>query len=352
MPILYIIKGVSSNKQGEIGLNGNKIEQKTAKIAVEDISYLAAGERVAVLRPVLDKIAITYQIPEPDLAGAVIESLLQEAEAKQNFKSAPQFKSGAMKYAASTKLIMPFSGAETLVQAGPKKSGVKHGLRLEFNPSRLGKSGILFLKERLESLVANGLSYEKIISQGTVTRLDVAVDLVGIGLHDLDVSYSGTGKCHWYYSSEKKAQTGYFGVGGYVKDKSAPYIIYNKRKELAEKSKVIDSLHYNGLSHTRIEYRGKPMKSFLALENWKNPFTSISLAFPQPPEGVPPHLWQFFIDSCHRRGHQATLAMVPEGERALFTKGLWGAHQAFWNPHKIWMGWENALVDSGLLLNH
>ena len=86
------------------------------------------------------------------------------------------------------------------MQAGPKKPGLKHDLRLEFNPTRLGLAGIAFLKSQLESLLVGALSYAHIMAAGTVTRLDIAVDVVGIRISDLDVRFMGEGKSHWYLS--------------------------------------------------------------------------------------------------------------------------------------------------------
>jgi hypothetical protein len=96
-----------------------------------------------------------------------------------------------------------------LVQAGPTKPGLKHNLRLEFNPTRLGPAGIAFLKSQIESLVVGALSYAHIMATGTVTRLDIAVDVVGIRISDLDVRFMGEGKSHWYYASTGQPETGY-----------------------------------------------------------------------------------------------------------------------------------------------
>jgi hypothetical protein len=124
-------------------------------------------------------------------------------------------------------LNVPPGDAQVLIQAGPKKKGITHALRLEFNPRRLGKQGITVLKSQLESLVlgplvSDGLNFDDIIAKGTVTRVDIAVDLVGIRVDQLDVRFLGQGKSHWYYSEKGQAETGYYGIKQNKKKQNSP----------------------------------------------------------------------------------------------------------------------------------
>jgi hypothetical protein len=208
--------------------------------------------------------------------------------------------------------MIPSSGDSVLVQAGPKKKTTTHTLRLEFNPAALGSSGIAFLKTQLESLVPDGLSFVDIITNGKVTRVDIAVDIIGIHLADLLLSMNSGGKQHWYLSAEGKPETGYLGMK--KSDTNAKWVTYNKRQQIKDSSSSLAEQAYGGLSHTRIEYHAKPNKPFFALNTVTNPFNEISLAFPKAPKGVKPYAWTFFIDSCVRRGQPAALAMLPEGK--------------------------------------
>ena len=123
MPVLTAI-WIASNKQeyvDGIGVEGKGI--KKTQIPFKDISYIPIPGRVAVLKPLIDKVSLTYKTPsgDPALKPAVIEGLLLDAGDKENtqFKTAGQFQSGAVKYAASVKLIVPPNSEEVLVQAGP-----------------------------------------------------------------------------------------------------------------------------------------------------------------------------------------------------------------------------------------
>jgi len=342
MPVFMSLTGVPSNKQEET-------KKKVGKIPIKDICYIPLKGQIAVLNPVIDKISITYKIDDLDLKAALIESLLQEIEEETNTWKSSAFKKGSIQYKASAQLAIPSNSHSALVQIGPTKKNTSHSLRLEFNPAALGASGIAFLKDQLESLVPEGLSYLDIITNGLVTRVDIAVDVVGVNLADLVVSAKDGGKHHWYHSAEGKPETGYLGLK--KSDKNAKWTAYNKRQQIKDSSGWPTVQAHGGLSHTRIEYRATPNKTFLDLNSLKNPFFGISLAYPTAPKEIKPYIWSFFIDSCTRRGEVAALAMVPEGKlRTRYQKSLEAAHASFWRPSVIWTGWENALVSSGLLL--
>ena len=298
--------------------------------------------QVAVLKPIIDKISITYIIADPDLRKALIESLLQEIEAGGHWHHGP-FKIGGVAYKASAQLVFPSSGHTVRVQAGPTKKTTTHHLRLEFNPTALGAPGIAFLKAQLEALVLDGLSFADIIVNGKVTRVDIAVDIVGVHLADLLVTTKTEGKQHWYLSDKGKPETGYLGMK--KGDKNAKWTAYNKRQQLKDNPNHPETQAYGGLSRTRIEYRAAPMKAFPELVSLKSPFTEISLAYPKAPKGVKSYEWTFFIDSCVRRGQTAALAMLPGGKlRNIYQKSLDTAHESFWRPGKIWEAWPDALL--------
>lgn len=273
---------------------------------------------------------------------------MQETESGGHWKSAPWSK-GPVAYKATADLVVPTSGHTVRLEVGPKTKTPTHTLRLEFNPTALGAPGIAFLKKHLEELVPDGLSFAHIIANGKITRLDVAVDLVGISLTDLLVSAKSGGKQHWYLSATGKPETGYLGIG--KSDKNAKWKTYNKRQQVKDTVKTLAEPAYGGLSHTRVEYTYTPMKSFLHLGKLENRFTEFSVAYPMAPKGVKSHQWAFFIDSCSRRGEKAASALLPEGTlRSRYEKALVSAHASFWRPEKIWEAWPEALVNCGLLI--
>jgi hypothetical protein len=343
MPVFTTLTGVPSNKQEELG----KGKKKVGKIPVNKVSYTPIKGQVAVLKPVIDKISITYKISDPGLTDVLVESLKQETEAGGHWQKAP-WKNGPVLYKATADLVVPHSDHRVHIQAGPKKKTTTHTLRLEFNPTALGAPGIAFLKTQLEALVLDGLSFADVVANGKVTRVDIAVDIVGVHLADLLVTTKTEGKQHWYLSDEGKPETAYLAMK--QSDKNAKWTAYNKRQQLKDSLQPPAIQAYGGLSHTRIEYRATPMKAFPALGSLKNPLNDISLAYPNAPKAVKPYAWTFFVDSCVRRGQTAALAMLPDGKlRKTYQKSLDAAHASFWRPGKIWEAWPDAMLNSGVV---
>ncbi|WP_425987738.1 hypothetical protein [Afipia sp. DC4300-2b1] len=337
MPVFFTVAGVSSNKQKED-------KGKKAKIDSKDVSYFPIRGKIAVLKPIIDKISITHQISDPELKETLIECLLQEAEQGGQFQSAPKYGSGQIQYKASVNLLVPPYDLPVLIQAGPKKKATSHALRLEFNPSALQSSGIAFLKSALEGLVLDGLNFSEIAANGKITRVDIAVDIVGVGISDLLVSAEGGKKSHWYYSASGKPETGYLGMK--AGDKNAKWTTYNKRQQLKD---TAGNQLYGGLPHTRIEYRATPMVPFSKLLGLDNPFLKISLAYPVIPKAAKSHEWQFFIDSCARRGQHAALGLLPDGPmKKRYEAALAAGHKTIWRPNLIWKAWEETLCRSGI----
>ena len=336
MPVKFEITGVSSNKQEENG----------KKVGVEGNRYCYSPIKGgALLKPVIDRISIVYKIIDSDLTAAVVEALLLETEAGGNYSSHKQFKNGAVKYVASAILTMPHNGSQALIQAEPQKKTVAHNLRLEFNPRALGGPGMDFLKYEIEALQVGGLNFQDIATNGKITRVDVAVDLIGIGIHDLIFRCSEGGKSHCYFSEAGQLETGYFGLKD--SNKNCPWVAYDKKQQLLE---LQEELPYGGNSYTRIEYHSKLNIKLASLPAMKNPFCFFSVAYAKTPNGTPTHVWQHFLDSCRHRGVDRALELMPPGPRkALYSETLNLSHEAFWKPAVIWAAWPEAVFTSGLI---
>ena len=116
MPIYATLTGVSSNKpEGKL---------KIGKIPLQKISYLPVKGQVAVLKPIIDKISITY-IGDPNLTPVLVQNLKQETEAGVCWQMAP-WKNGPVLYQATADLVTPAGGSVARLQVGPKKKGLSY----------------------------------------------------------------------------------------------------------------------------------------------------------------------------------------------------------------------------------
>lgn len=346
MPVYAHLNDPASNKQGNTG-------SKKIKLDCKRVSY-SPLPNVYILKPHIDKISITYKIADADLTDCIVESLLMKIEQEKSlYASAKSFKAGTTVYQAAAILILPHNGSHALVQAKPKNKAPSHHLRLEFNPAALGSEGIAFLKAELEALQTEGLDASDIINNGLVTKVDIAVDILGAAIDALDVRYHGSGGCIWYYGEDGTAETGYYGHSYNQKTKknnNSPWKLYNKTVQIA-KTGASYGPAYGQIPLSRIEYTATSLNKRLAkLATLTNPFFSVSLARAVPPPGAHPGLWQFFIDSCHQRGLDRALKLLPTQDlKNVFLTALNSAHSEFWRPHKIWSSWDEAIQTCGLL---
>src|SRR4051812_17804888 len=76
MPVFITLTGVPSNKQE----GGGKGKEKVAKVVFNKVSYVPIKSQVAVLKPIIDKISITY-IGNPGLTDVLVQNLMHETEA-------------------------------------------------------------------------------------------------------------------------------------------------------------------------------------------------------------------------------------------------------------------------------
>lgn len=83
-------------------------------------------------------------------------------------------------YKLNLQMRLKSSKSKPFFQAGPKVPH-KPSIRLDFNPSALGLDGMVEMKASLCSLIDDGYGF--FLSCGHVTRIDIAVDLMGVDIN-------------------------------------------------------------------------------------------------------------------------------------------------------------------------
>lgn len=320
------------------------------------VSLVAYGyeEGFVALIPKIDKIAFTYDIPsshrEPVLAN--LYGLAGEGQTFQSLKS-----SGNHRYHKRFALTHPASGEKILIEAEPKvakgaKTKPPAFLRLELNPARLGFDGVGFLRDHLVQVFFEEHPWSLVATNCTVTRMDLAVDLVGVRSDSLLIERTLTGpkaqpgKKWFIYGASGALETAYV---GFKKGKIAPLLAYDKAQELADKEQLAQ---FGKTPHARVEFRLQPNRSIATLTAMKNPFLVASVINPTKPATAPEteHAWEFFLDCCRVRGTKRALSLLPTDElRQAYAEALSTADQEVWKPAKLWAKWLTALEKSGLL---
>lgn len=279
-----------------------------------------------------DKISITFgvNVGEPDQINAALEQLQADGHAK------PARLSKQSMYRKNIKVLLGVCIDQTLlVQAHPKKPGMSY-LRFEWNPSKNDMSEVAAY---MNFLIPSG-GYERLTKSGTVTRLDLAIDIHYASLSRLLFTQPmiRATSAHW---KNGRTQTLYMG------DETSPrrFCIYDKTAHLMQlKSKTVAPPIGAGLTNhpiTRIEVRLKKRIPMSALAKLENPFAQLEVARPSsiyPKDDT----WAMFLKAAQIIGAQTMLVGLSEATQKHFKERLKAGQAPWWKPHKLWKDWPAA----------
>lgn len=278
--------------------------------------------------PFIDKLSVTFNIPDehPPTFYKLLTAALSH---KSIFQSAKN----NSRYEVTRNISLSSCTERVLFNAGPKHPG-SPDCRLEFNPSKLGWQGINDLDAILTELLPGGWEY--VWEHGQVTRIDIAVDLPGVGVEDFNILPPMSLTCRTY-GQNGICRSIYMG-----KPTGHQFRIYDKTAEQKAKGVKIDQ------QITRIEktFRGLGI-SPSELGHLVNPFAQLVLAekLPLPPPDKNLSSWVRFLDSVAKRGLGPALALLPKTQRTRYRKHLANQPKAWWDPEAIWSNWALAISD-------
>jgi hypothetical protein len=281
--------------------------------------------------PFIDKISIVVTILEAD-AGNVFAAFWTAVGDKNLFNDTGSKAKGVYNVA---KWINSGAPARVLFQFKYEdKKAIK--CRFEFNPRKLGESGLNHLKSVVMTLMPDGWEY--VIKHGRITRLDIAVDIPDTRPENFIIlPQQGLSTQAWAVNG--KLQT--FVLG---KKMGKQTLLYNKKAKRLSQGK-----NWPGKAAVRIERRLRnptPYK-LSSLHKLANPFLAANL-LKMP--GLPatekkPYLWSLFTDSVSVRGLPAALALLPLEKRTAYRKHLKLFEHELWAPDQIWSKWQACLAE-------
>ena len=291
---------------------------------------LSNKDKITVLKPVIDtiviscggKVAVSKLLPSnaqwqtaydfwTDFYKLIDESL--KAQESVGLESSSERIQG---YKTCCGLVLPTSGRKVLIATQPIQN--QSPVRLEFSPSRFTSQDVSEFRELWTALTYGELPLANLLSDAKVTRLDVAVDLLGIRPRDVFIYNVDVWKVWSASSLERGIETqSFYKTSGYNQGaqanpkKRANLLVYDKRKE--QKQKGFDPL-YGEIDHTRVELSLRKQCLIESLANQPYLFQGwdvrrMKLAEPPLEAG----LWQMFLDSARFRGYNAATALAPDG---------------------------------------
>jgi hypothetical protein len=216
-----------------------------------------------------------------------------------------------------------------LLEAGPRFPGIPP-YRIEFNPARIGASGVGYVRTIIDSVF--GSDGRRLISLGTVTRIDLALDLPGLSNDQVIVRSRGQRK-HGVYSDQRgRPETQY--LGG---PRGNQTVVYTKRQKMTESSLL------------RIERRMKPRCHAHQLSNLHDPFDKIQLVHT---ESLVAHVddlnTEHLFDSIRVRGFTHVVSKLPPAQKRIVRSILDNVDRSLLpSTSEIWRSWPQLLRSSG-----
>ena len=314
MPVTYVVNAdTGSNKPGKYGV------QSTARAYWHK---RPTGYRVAVLKPKIDRISVTLAVHDVAARAKIRTHLLQLAASDGSpitlWKKVRGW--GSQKYDRSYSLKVATSGA-VLIQCAPTKSPLSL-LRFEFNPNGVGPTGVQTFRQSIPMLTAGHFDYQALATQGRVTRIDIAVDLVNIGIEDLLIATAKPGVTNSYFGVTGKAETKYLNVNKW----GSSLYVYDRRA-LLEKMHAEGSgkpSEFGAAKYTRVEVRTEvntPIATMVGMSNRLLKIDLFDIDAAAPPEE--PHHWKLFQDFMPVSRSGRRTRSVARGD----PQGVRGRHQ-------------------------
>lgn len=327
-------------------------------IAYEIVDKDNPSDKISVYKPIIDKISITYTPPIEENFAAIAEALRDEAKSPTQpyFQAAKVSKGKAgnsTAYGINVNFVPSDGNQAVLIQCrAPEYWGqaAKTGnaptalLRFEFNPAKLGGAALLKFDKALQYISTGHFGYAALMEHGNTTRIDVAVDIVGLPTHRLIPVYGQKGKGNVYLGLTGRAETFYLGMKPKKNGKlqSSSVSIYNKSQEAIDTGAMPP---YSGQPTTRVEFRIKTQLVPIKLGKLSLPFQKLTLYAPsliKPPE--PEYLWQIVCEAMRYRGPEKILSYLPEDMEPTFADAVASVQNVIWKAELLSKYWPEAVA--------
>jgi hypothetical protein len=246
----------------------------------------------------------------------------------------------------------------------PKSKPPIRMLTIHANPRALGEEGVFELINRLHVVTQKRLRVGAFLASATISRLDVAVDVVGLAVPELMVSAVGEGKRVQFYAKGGELETvnvhlaHNLGKDGKppAKQKKSPLNdllvkIYDKR---AERINQGFPPPFGPAPVTRIEVEkdrfGNKTFGLQSLKAWKNPLIGIRVGRIRSAVGKPPVKWLEYAEARRGGGPQRAASICGfDASAAKAYEKIYQSHGSdVLDVKKIWQGWVAGINSTGL----
>lgn len=226
-------------------------------------------------------------------------------------------------------------------------------LRLEFNPRKLGPKGANTLLKILND-PAGPFNGKAVLQEARVTRLDVAVDILGVQTDDLLVTHGKERQRSLYLGTDGLLETVLL-HGKHTKTKPAGAVlamVYDRVRERAKRGKPPP---YGPSPVSRLEVVKKlkaPGNNLAKLGCISDPFGEVRLAYVMDQQATPPSWWLQYVGLRRSKSHAAAVEMLGLGPLAAeaFKNAFDAPTKCLVEKTTTFEGWSQGLAWTGLKL--
>lgn len=345
----------------------NKVEKPlTLTIDANRVAYSDKDMGIVVLKPIIDRICFGFfptqefvnehdpSIDIEEYTDSIKKALFGDAKAKDMnlslAKNVNFMKSPWVNYNVNLHFQPPGCSEPALIQISPKKPGWAY-IKIDMNPSKMTPAGMTAFRGWIENTLmmpTAKVTYEKFLIWSRITRVDVAVEILGQRPNDLTIKPVKAGKPirhpgSLYYSDTSRIETIYPKVS--PGKKSTEYV-YDKRENELKKGKVPE---FGEFLHTRVECRIGKTK-FFKLAGLKNRCARLQISGLHYQKFYKKkYNYQVFIRLAIALSLTRALKLIPDKFKNEHTKAFSETNVNIWKPGELWKLWPKALANSGLM---
>lgn len=229
-----------------------------------------------------------------------------------------------------------------------------HRLSMHLNPRALGQEGLYELLDRLHK--ASGYSFKvgAFLAQARINRLDVAVDIIGLGVPELLVSAKTSAKHVHYYGSDgvletvaihKKQALGKGGLGPLL------VMAYDKRRERLTQG---EKPPFGPAEVTRVEITktrfGPKAFGLAAVPDLTNPFVTVRVGSVRAAGSKNSWQWLRYVEARRGAGpSRAAFVLNLKPKTATEFAGRYADHPSdVLDMTTLWQHWASGIAATGL----
>ncbi len=282
--------------------------------------------------PFIDRLSVVVNVQDGELQKDLYEAHFLAVEDQSAFKVTKHTKGFKKGFRLALESV-PNSVHWPHYQYATNEFGVSK-IRIDFVPKDIGLEGMYDLHACLTPLVPNGWQY--FISNGTITRLDVATDVGGLAMDDFMIVPPQI------LTVTRRSNTGILQTVELGKPKGNQTCIYDRYQKRIAKGQ--GNKFGPGV---RIERRLRTPNILLSeLASLKNPFAKLEMVSPnitRPPLEKSEGKWLMFRYTVTAIGLESAIAFISPKRRTMYRKHFKSLNADWWDPSKIWSKWPEAL---------